>query len=218
MTALRASTSPVLSSAAILIRPHPQNADQWRDVSLADLSPASVWPAAGANPVDVESRATYFNSMFYSAAVAGVNTSALIESGIVGRPVFSLTADEFAGTQEGTLHFQHLKNVNGGLLTMSGSLAQHEAQLAAFLDGPAPAEPPGRRFIEAFIRPHGLDQPAGPRLADAIEAAARTLKPTPERPRRSDALLATVLRPVAAAAYVAARQRRLARKQAPASR
>jgi hypothetical protein len=178
----------------------------------------SVWPAAGANPVDAESRAAYFNSMFYSAAVAGVNTSALIESGIVGRPVFSLKAEEFSGTQEGTLHFQHLKNVNGGLLTMSASLAEHEAQLAAFLDGPPPAEPPGRRFIEAFIRPYGLDQPAGPRLADAIEATARTLKPTPERPRRGDALLATVLRPVAAAAYAAARQRRLARKHAPASR
>ena len=54
--------------------------------------------------------------MFHSVAVVGVNTSALIESGIVGRPVYTVLADEFAGQQEGTLHFQHLKNVNGGLL------------------------------------------------------------------------------------------------------
>ncbi|HXG87665.1 MAG TPA: hypothetical protein VNJ02_04950 [Vicinamibacterales bacterium] len=216
MIAVRASQSRTLATAAILVRPHPQNADQWRDVSLADLGPASIWPSAGANPVDAESRATYFNSMYYSAAVAGVNTSALIESGIVGRPVFSVQADEFAGTQEGTLHFQHLKNVNGGLLTMSGSLAEHEQQLAAFLDAPPPAEPPGRKFVEAFIRPHGLDQPAGPRLADAIEDIVRTVKPLPQRRRRSDAVWATLLRPVATAAYAAARQRRLARKEARA--
>ncbi len=43
----------------------------------------------------------------------------MIESGIVGRPVYSVAAEEFAATQEGTLHFQHLKNVEGGLLHLA---------------------------------------------------------------------------------------------------
>ena len=38
----------------------------------------------------------------------------MIESGIIGRPVYTVQAEEFAATQEGTLHFQHLKNVDGG--------------------------------------------------------------------------------------------------------
>ena len=214
LTALRSSADPVLRGASVLVRPHPQNADQWRDVSLDDLGPAGIWPAAGANPVDVESRATYFDSMFHSAAVVGVNTSALIESGIVGRPVFTMHVEEFSGTQEGTLHFQHLKKINGGLLTHAATLDEHTRQLAASLAGPPPAEPPGRKFIESFIRPHGLSEPAGPRLADVIEATARDVKPTPVPPRRADALIARLLQPVALAAYAAARQRKLARKQA----
>jgi hypothetical protein len=211
LSSLRRSGSPRLAGAAVVVRPHPQNAEQWRDVTLDDLGPARLWPSAGANPVDAQSRATYFDSMFYSDAVVGVNTSALIESGIVGRPVFSVQTDAYAGTQEGTLHFQHLKTVNGGLLTLARSLDEHERQLAAYLDAPPPVEPPGRRFIEAFIRPHGLDQPAGPRFADAVEQAART-RPARAHRGASDVVLTTLLRPIAAATFAAARQRRMAHK------
>ena len=67
--------------------------------------------------------------MYHAHAVVGVNTSALIESGIVGRPVFSFRVPEFAGTQEGTLHFRHLKR--GGLLRLADTLEEHRAQLEA---------------------------------------------------------------------------------------
>ena len=56
-----------------------------------------------------DARSEYYDSMYHAHAVVGVNTSALIESGIVGRPVFSFHVPELAGTQEGTLHFQHLR-------------------------------------------------------------------------------------------------------------
>ena len=55
----------------------------------------------------------------------------MIESGIIGRPVYSVQAEEFAATQEGTLHFQHLKNVEGGLLHLAADLDEHVAQLRA---------------------------------------------------------------------------------------
>src|SRR5205085_81441 len=119
--AIRGASDRVLRHAAILIRPHPQNAEQWNDFDPSSYEAVGVWPRGGANPVDSEARADYFDSMFYSVAVVGVNTSALIESGIVGRPVYTVIADEFAGQQEGTLHFQHLKTVNGGLLTTAAS-------------------------------------------------------------------------------------------------
>jgi hypothetical protein len=56
-----------------------------------------------------DARSEYYDSMYHAHAVVGVNTSALIESGIVGRLVFSFQVPELVGTQEGTLHFQHLK-------------------------------------------------------------------------------------------------------------
>ena len=129
----RIAPDPELRVAAILIRPHPQNAAAVAGLRSRRRSKrVGIWPRAGANPVDTDARADYYDSMFHSVAVVGVNTSALIESGIVGRPVFTVLADEFAGQQEGTLHFQHLKNVNGGLLHgCRRSLEEHCAQLAA---------------------------------------------------------------------------------------
>jgi hypothetical protein len=59
-------------------------------VRPAAYDAVGIWPRAGANPVDSEARADYYDSMFHSVAVVGVNTSALIESGIVGRPVFTV--------------------------------------------------------------------------------------------------------------------------------
>ena len=63
--------------------------------------------------------------MYHADAVVGVNTSGMIESGIIGRPVYAVQVEEFAATQDGTLHFQHLKNVDGGLLHLSSTLDEH---------------------------------------------------------------------------------------------
>ena len=54
--------------------------------------------------------------------MVGVNTSAKIEGDIIGRPVYSVIAEDFAVTQEGTLYFQHLKREVGGLLLLRVAL------------------------------------------------------------------------------------------------
>ena len=74
-----------------------------------------LFPRRGYNPIDPDNRADFFDSIYHSAAVVGINTSAMIEAAIIGRPVFSMLAEEFAGTQEGTIHFHHLLPENGGL-------------------------------------------------------------------------------------------------------
>jgi hypothetical protein len=201
LAALRGSGDPALREVGVLVRPHPQNSAQWTDVDLSAHGPAVVWPRAGANPVDAAARADYFDSMFHSLAVVGVNTSALIESGIVGRVVFSIADGSFSATQDGTLHFQHLKHVNGGLLHLASSLEEHTAQLAAVLGDPSRAQP-ARAFIEAFVRPHGLDVPAAPRVVDAIEAIGASAG-VPAAPVRGGALWRPVLAPMAAAILLA---------------
>jgi hypothetical protein len=64
-----------------------------------------VW---GSNPIDEVARADYFDSIFHSAAVVGLNTSAFIEAGIVGRPVLTIVVPEFVENQHGTVHFDYL--------------------------------------------------------------------------------------------------------------
>lgn len=170
ITAIRSSGDARMRDVGLLVRPHPQNATQWESVDLAgEFENVAFWPKTGVNPVGGAAREEYFDSMYHSSAVVGVNTSAMIESGIVGRRVYSIKAEDFAATQEGTLHFQHLKNVEGGLLHLAGSLEEHVSQLSAFL-----AADPGQRqepfpFVRAFIRPHGLDVAATPRVVEEIE-------------------------------------------------
>jgi hypothetical protein len=200
--AVRTSGSAAVREAGLLIRPHPQNAAQWRDVDLQEAN-AAIWPRAGANPVDAAARGDYFDAMHHSVGVVGVNTSALIESGIVGRPVYSIVDRDFAATQEGTLHFRHLTSVNGGLLHLAATLDEHTGQLAALLQDPVAASHAPRAFVEAFVRPHGLDVAATPRVVAAVEAAA-ALRPRPEPVSRSRTLLQALLTPVAAATLLAA--------------
>ena len=79
----------------------------------------------GGNPLDEESRADYFDSMFHSAAVVGLNTSALVEAAIVDRPVFTILPPEFSENQEGTFHFHYLLTIGGGFLHHTRSIDDH---------------------------------------------------------------------------------------------
>jgi hypothetical protein len=179
--AVRCSPSTSLRAAGVLVRPHPQNAEQWQGVDLRPLGDVSVWPAAGAAPVDAGTRSDYFDSIYHSAAVVGVNTTAEIESAILGRPVCTVLADEFRDTQEGTRHFHHLRKVNGGLLRVAHGLDEHLAHLDAAISAPDAGGSRGRSFVEAFVRPHGLDVPATPKLVEALEGLGRAPRPRPER-------------------------------------
>jgi len=178
---LRRSTDPLLREAAVLVRPHPFNADSWVNADFSDLGPVAIWPRQRYTPAEESARTSFFDSLFYSAAIVGINTSAMIEGAILSRPVLSLLTPEFAGTQEGTLHFHYLLPENGGFLRVAHSLEEHEAQLAEVLRNPALVRQQTERFVGAFLRPHGLDVACTPLLAGAIERAGRETAAAPQR-------------------------------------
>lgn len=158
-----------MAEAGVLVRPHPQNAVIWREENLADLANVVIYPRDGDDPVDSGSRALFHDSIFHAAAVAGINTSALIESAILGRRVHVLRTPESHATQEGTLHFQLLMAYEGGFLRVADSVGEQAMQLAeAVSEGGYRDE----RFLREFLRPHGLGQKATPLLVDAIERLA----------------------------------------------
>ena len=192
--AIRGSSDADVREAGILIRPHPQNATQWRDVSFGDEQ-VVVWPRGGANPVGDAARNDYFDSLHHCAAVIGINTSALIESAIVNRPVLTVLDPDFSTTQEGTLHFHYLSDAAEGVLHIAPDLDAHVAQLEAKLTSHADWQERNRRFVEAFVRPAGIDRPAAPLLADAIEAAGKAS--VARRSRRHGAIRRLLVRPFA---------------------
>jgi FkbM family methyltransferase len=178
---IRQIASPSLRKVGVLIRPHPQNADQWARTNLTEYGPVAVWPPQGQAPADAQSRADYFDSIYHSAAVVAVNTTAEIESAIVGRNVYTVMAPEFRDTQEGTLHFEHLRSVNGGLLHVARDFPEHLEQLDEALRDPRASDERCRRFVEAFVRPFGLDAASTPKVVDALERLAAQPAPRAER-------------------------------------
>jgi hypothetical protein len=160
---LRASDDPVLRAIGVLVRPHPSRVAEWASIDISQLN-AVVW---GSNPIDEHARADYFDSIFYSAAVVGLNTSAFIEAGIVGRPVLTIVVPEFVENQHGTVHFDYLVTAGGGVVTVGNGFDQHLEQLAAAITASARDRKP---FVGEFVRPHGLDRPATPFFVDAVEA------------------------------------------------
>jgi hypothetical protein len=167
LQSLRASGDPVVAGASVLVRPHPQQVAAWEGVDLGGLGPVAVW---GGNPVDEDSRRDYFDSLYHSAAVVGLNTSAFLEAGIVGREVLTILVPRYHDNQEGTLRFKYLLHIGGGLLRVSRDAATHVTQLAAALRRQPTGEHPHRAFLESFVRPRGLAHPATPELVHAIEA------------------------------------------------
>jgi hypothetical protein len=163
---IRASADPRVAGAGVLVRPHPAQTRPWNGVDLTDVGPVAVW---GGNPVDSQSRADYFDSLYHSAAVVGLNTSAFIEAGIVGREVLTILPPQFHDNQAGTVHFRYLMEIGGGLLRVSRDFETHLRQLSAALARPASAEHPHRMFLESFVRPGGLDTPATPAFVAAVE-------------------------------------------------
>jgi hypothetical protein len=125
----------------------------------------------------------------------------MIEAAVIGKSVLTVLAPEFG--QESTLHFHYLREENGGCLHVACTLGEHAEQLGRVLEDRAEDADRRRRFVEAFVRPHGLDRPATPIFADAVEelASARVAE-TPSAP-----LLAPLV-----AAEAALASRRLARK------
>ena len=170
--ALRGSGDPLLEGLGVLIRPHPYNVEAWAEAELGELGAAVAPREPPALPMTEEDEALYFDSMHFSEAVVGINTTAMVESFVARRPVLTIHSPEFRETQEGTLHFGELASTSGGALQHAATLDEHLRQLRTTLEQPGALGEAIESFLATFVRPHGLDRPATPILATAIEDLA----------------------------------------------
>ena len=180
LDALRASADERLRTASVLIRPHPERASEWAGFPVDGRGPVVV---RGRSPLDAAGKSDYFDAIFHSSAVVGVCTTAFLEAAIVGRPVIALRHPAFHIHQDAMRHFRYLLEVEGGVLQAAPTLAEHLRDLSSALREGEGAAGRNAPFLRAFIRPDGLDVPATPRFADAVEAvAAASPAPAPAVP------------------------------------
>jgi FkbM family methyltransferase len=189
LAAIRESSNPALRRCNVIVRPHPDVALIDDAVDTATVTWGALPQATGwlqrpfDDPNAIVLRTTYrtpqafFECLHHAAAVVGLNTSAELEAGIVGRPVFTLLVHEpGADGQSNTLHFNYLLREQGGFVECAADLATHVGQLAQAVTSP-PDPSSIRTFIDAFLRPHG--GPVSPLLARALieKAGMVRLKP-----------------------------------------
>jgi hypothetical protein len=162
---LRASDDGLLRDSNIVIRPHPGTLDEPAWNGWIPSARGVAMPVPRRHPQDL------YDQLFMADVVVALNTSAELEAGIVGRPVLTIEVGDLAPGQEGSSHFRYLLAEQGGFVEAARSLDEHIDQLRRALAEDSLAEH-RRRFIERFVRPRGLDRPAGLVLADEIEALA----------------------------------------------
>jgi FkbM family methyltransferase len=185
--AIRRGPEP-LRSCNVIVRPHPDlvlvDGGEVAEVTWPEMPQATGWVQRPfEDSLALVLRTTYstqqafYECIHHSAAVVGLNTSAELEAGIVGRPVLTVLSHELgADGQTNTLHFNYLLREHGGFVECSAAMSEHVAALAEALAAPPDPERI-RQFISAFLRPCG-DQPVSPLLARTlVERAASSRTP-----------------------------------------
>lgn len=184
---IRASQHDALRTATLIVRPHPdlsmqdkpwlgpEQSGRWEGADILYRARRMFDDAATLLLTSESSQAAVLHECLHHArAAVGLNTSAEIEAAITGRPVFTVLVDETqADGQQSTLHFKYLLDTQGGWVTVSPTLEDHQARLIAMLDAP-PRTQEVQDLVMRFVRPAGWDRPASHVLVEAIEAEVRS--------------------------------------------
>ncbi len=154
----------------LLVRPHPTNAAIWDGFEDARMI---IWPRGG-EYVDVpQARQNYYDSIYYSSAVMGVNTSAMVETTILDKPCLTVMNEQYRATQTGVGHFRHL--MGAGFMEVATSFKEASDILAQMVSGNDGKRAQRRRFVEEFIRPLGIEKSASAIMAKLIVAVANKM-------------------------------------------
>jgi hypothetical protein len=171
MSAIGRATDENTRTANILVRPHPMNLERWRERLFAEeagrqighLERAIVWPIAPKHPTTEEGRAEFYDTLYYADAIVGLNTSAMIESAILRKPVLTFRGHLAESSQTGNQHFKYL--TGSGLVIEASDLDSHIDQLASVLANPEPQAIRCDAFVADFVRPLGTTVGASATLA-----------------------------------------------------
>jgi hypothetical protein len=162
LAAVRGADDPAVRAAQVLVRPHPAG-KAWDDWSPSD--PGVRLAADGLAAL-----------LARAHAVVALNTSAELEAAIARRPVLTFRAGPEAPGQEGSHHFRYLLESQNGFVQDAATLPEHLAHLAQTLRGEYDPERI-ERFVQRFVRPHGLDSPVAPIVASAVLELAAVRQP-----------------------------------------
>ncbi len=166
--------SETLRGASIMIRPHPANATPFGELAQSN-SRVAVWPPDGQLPESGGMQADFRDSVQHAAAIAGINTTAMIDALILGRPCVAIVTKQYEKTQLRAQHFRHL--LDSEALNVARGVGEAVAQLEAVAAGQDDRAASRQAFLSEFVRPQGLDVNAGELGAAAVAKLGGGAKP-----------------------------------------
>jgi hypothetical protein len=162
LTAMQAH--PELRAHQLLVRPHPKHRAAFERLRRSD---AVVWQSPGFPETEPAARDLY-NSIVHAEAVAGLSTSAFIETAILDRPC-ALISNARSAPNSLYAAFAHFEILLG---LGYPEVARDEFECARWLAQVARGADAGaarrRDFVRRFVRPRGLDAPASVFAARAL--------------------------------------------------
>lgn len=158
-----------LREMAVLARPHGANQEVFRGLSAPNLR---VWLRHEQLPDSQRSFAEYEASLRHSVCAVGLNTTAMVDALLADRPVIAMTVKEYAETNASqAAHFRYL--LDADVYEQAPTPDACAELVRRSLDGEDAKRASRKRFALDFVRPHGLETPAGENAARAMEMAAQ---------------------------------------------
>jgi hypothetical protein len=114
-------------------------------------------------------RRRYRDELHHASVAVGLNTTAMIDAAIFGKPVCTVELPELRLRQRGTVHFEYLTKAGGGLVRTATGFDEHVRTLGELVRrDPYAHDAQSTRFVRAFVRPHGLEVAANDVFLDEM--------------------------------------------------
>lgn len=151
----------------ILVRPHPLNAQHYKDFSLPGIAFGS---RTGALPDRKETFQAFYDELSYSIATAGINTSAMLEGLIAGKPGITLFPERYRASQQEAPYFKQV--IQARALYLARNEVHAGKLVGELIRGRDPLKGTREAFVASYIRPRGIARAAGEAIADEVESLA----------------------------------------------
>lgn len=162
--ALDTSSNNRVRDVQIMVRPHGSNFRTYEGIEREGIV---IVPKIGTLPSTEESLQLSYDSMYFAEAVININTSAMIEAMIIGKPVFAMMIEKYQKTQNEAQHFRQLLGARALMLIRTDE--DLRSLLGKVLQGEDPTRTERQVFIRQFVRPRGLGTSAGAQAANIVE-------------------------------------------------
>lgn len=161
--------SLILKDFQIILRSHPANWKIYQGLNFKNVR--LIPPEGGVMPDTQGSLQLFFDTLYHSLLAVGINTSAILDAIVLGKPAAVLLLEKYRSRQAKTSYFQDL--LSSGAVEPANNFDELLEVARKHLEGRDESREGRERFILEFIRPWGKSRPAGEVAAEEIEALAK---------------------------------------------